>query len=397
MILWTNFLTLFLTAAPWLLFGYLLAALIKYLLPENFLARHLGDKRILTTVKAALIGAPLPLCSCGVLPAAMGLHRSGASKSATTAFLVATPETGVDSVAISYALLGPVMAVARPIAAIFSAILAGVLVGCEKLTGMTQPHISQIMGLSKEQSDMGAFSAIKSSSSYAHFNASGREASDCCSSPACQQTSQSSSSQDDCCKSDKTCHDSCCDLPVTNKWRNMANFAFNTLIGDTYRWLIFGLILAAVIQTFVPGSWLTHWGQGFPAMLVMALIGVPMYICATGSTPLAAGFLIAGVSPGAVLVFLLAGPATNIATLMLVRQELGGRVLICYLSGVIGGALIFGWGLDHLLGYFHWEAVPILSGDDPLLMSWPVILCGVLLAVLMIRSLLKDCRNMLSV
>lgn len=397
MTLWTNFLVLFLTAAPWLLFGYLFAALIKYLLPENFLARHLGDKRIITTVKAALIGAPLPLCSCGVLPAAMGLHRSGASKSATTAFLVATPETGVDSVAISYALLGPVMAIARPVAAIFSAILAGILVGCEKLTGMTKPHINQIVILSKEQTS-GHFSAIESPLLHEHLNISGVKVSSCCQSSVCQQTSQPSTSCDnECCGHDEVCHDDCCDSVITNKWRNMANFAFNTLISDTYRWLISGLILAAIIQTFVPSSWLTHWGQGFPAMLVMALIGVPMYICATGSTPLAAGFLIAGVSPGAVLVFLLAGPATNIATLMLVRQELGGRVLVSYLSGVIGGALIFGWGLDYLLDYFHWNAMPVLSIDDPFLMSWPVVLCGVLLALLMIKALWKDCRKILPV
>ncbi len=124
-----NFIELFLESAPWLLLGFSVAGLIKALVPADYLSRHLGGNSSWTTVKAALIGAPLPLCSCGVVPAALSLRKSGASKNATVAFLVSTPETGVDSVSVSYALLGPVMAIVRPIAAICSAIVAGSLVG----------------------------------------------------------------------------------------------------------------------------------------------------------------------------------------------------------------------------------------------------------------------------
>ncbi|WP_427977370.1 permease, partial [Agarivorans sp.] len=127
--LWNNLLALFLSAAPWLFIGFVIAATIKLGEPSRWLAKHLGNSKPSTTVKAALIGAPLPLCSCGVIPAAMGLRRAGASKSATTSFLIATPETGVDSLAVSYALLGPVMAIVRPIAAVVSAVVAGLLVG----------------------------------------------------------------------------------------------------------------------------------------------------------------------------------------------------------------------------------------------------------------------------
>ena len=131
MTLISNFIALFMESAPWLMLGLLVAGLMKSFIPEDLLARHLGKPGFSSTVKAALLGAPLPLCSCGVIPAAMGLRRSGASKSATTSFLISTPETGVDSISISYALLGPFMAVIRPVAAIFSAITAGVLVGRE--------------------------------------------------------------------------------------------------------------------------------------------------------------------------------------------------------------------------------------------------------------------------
>lgn len=124
-----NFIALFVESAPWLLFGFALAGLIKVFVPQQLLTRQLGGGGLWTTVKAAFIGAPLPLCSCGVVPTALGLRRSGASKNATVSFLVATPETGVDSVSVSYALLGPVMAIARPVTAICSAIVAGVLVG----------------------------------------------------------------------------------------------------------------------------------------------------------------------------------------------------------------------------------------------------------------------------
>ncbi len=101
LVLLTNFVTLFVESAPWLLLGFTLAGVIKALVPEDLLARQLGQPGLQSTVKAALLGAPLPLCSCGVIPAAVGLRRSGASKSATTAFLISTPETGVDSVSIS--------------------------------------------------------------------------------------------------------------------------------------------------------------------------------------------------------------------------------------------------------------------------------------------------------
>ena len=133
--LFSNFLELFIESAPWLLLGFAVAGVIKAWVPEDLLASQLGKPGLGSTVKAALIGAPLPLCSCGVIPAAMGLRRSGASKGATTAFLISTPETGVDSVSVSYALLGPFMALIRPIAAVSSAIAAGILVGRDQEIG----------------------------------------------------------------------------------------------------------------------------------------------------------------------------------------------------------------------------------------------------------------------
>ena len=147
-----NFVALFTESAPWLLLGLLIAGFMKWLVPMDLLKKHMGDNRFISIIKAALIGAPLPLCSCGVIPAAIGLRRSGASRSTTVSFLVATPETGVDSISVSYALLGPFFAIIRPFAAIFTAIYAGVMVKLFALTG-DKPASSENTELQEETTD----------------------------------------------------------------------------------------------------------------------------------------------------------------------------------------------------------------------------------------------------
>nr|WP_246611935.1 SO_0444 family Cu/Zn efflux transporter [Agarivorans aestuarii] len=342
MMLLNNFINLFLSAAPWLFLGFVIAASLKLGLPSRWLAKHLGNSKASTTVKAAFIGAPLPLCSCGVIPAAMGLRRAGASKSATTSFLIATPETGVDSVAVSYALLGPVMAVVRPIAAIVSAIVAGLLVG----KGEDEP-------------------------------ASATEVKSCCSGKnSCASEAKPSPAQSRA-------------KVNTKQWLH----SFVELVEDSYLWLVLGLVFAALIQTYLPESFMTRWGQGWITMVVMVLVGIPMYICATASTPIAAGLIIAGISPGAALVFMLAGPATNIATLMLVRQEMGMRALVAYLVGVVASAMAFGWGLDWAIAQWQWQVNPVEWQEHQLVTSWWVLSSSAVIAALMAVAGIKDARQ----
>jgi len=354
-----NFWQLFLLSAPWLMLGLLIAGLLNVYLPANFLNKHLGKEGFLTTVKAALIGAPMPLCSCGVIPAAIGLRRAGASKSATTAFLVSTPETGVDSVSVSYVLLGPFMSIIRPIAAICSAIVAGVLVGRDTDRLQTKPA---------------AGAQTKTS---------------CCAPKAAEPEVQTS-----CCASKMAgpkVQTSCCDKPnkaLQSQWQKVQqaiSFSCNKLLSDTMVWLMIGLFFAALVQTYVPESFLTQWGSGIVAMLVVILISIPMYICATASTPIAAGLLLSGVSPGAVLVFMLAGPATNIATLGVVANELGKRAVFAYLTGVIGVALIFGFLTDYLVTEFGFVVSPQLGEEHQVLPYWLSFICGVILIALILR------------
>ncbi|AUL73754.1 permease [Pseudoalteromonas sp. 13-15] len=354
-----NFWQLFLLSAPWLMLGLLIAGLLNVYLPANFLNKHLGKEGFLTTVKAALIGAPMPLCSCGVIPAAIGLRRAGASKSATTAFLVSTPETGVDSVSVSYVLLGPFMSIIRPIAAICSAIVAGVLVGRDTDRLQTKP----------------AAGAQTKTSCCASKTAEPEVQTSCCASKTAEPKVQTS----------------CCDKPnkaLQSQWQKVQqaiSFSCNKLLSDTMVWLMIGLFFAALVQTYVPESFLTQWGSGIVAMLVVILISIPMYICATASTPIAAGLLLSGVSPGAVLVFMLAGPATNIATLGVVANELGKRAVFAYLTGVIGVALIFGFLTDYLVTEFGFVVSPQLGEEHQVLPYWLSFICGVILIALILR------------
>ena len=333
--LFGNFLELFIESAPWLLLGFAVAGVIKAWVPEDLLASQLGKPGLGSSVKAALVGAPLPLCSCGVIPAAVGLRRSGASKNATTAFLISTPETGVDSVSVSYALLGPFMAVIRPVAAIASAIVAGVLVG--------RDQESQAPAADEETA--------------------------CCSSETTNESAQSA--------------------PWRQRLFAAWRFTFVDLLQDITKWLLIGLGCAALIKTFVPQEFLLQWGDGLLAFIVMAAIGVPMYICATASTPIAAGLLFSGVSPGAVLVFMLVGPATNIATVALVKRELGRRALYAYLGSVVGVGFAFGYLTNALAANLGLAFVAQPELAMAMTHSWLGYSAAALLALLMLRSMLS--------
>lgn len=331
----TQFWTLLIESAPWLLLGLLMAGLIKVFVPPQWVEKHLKNRNFSSVFKAAFIGAPLPLCSCGVIPAALGVRRAGASKGATTAFMVATPETGVDSVSLSYAMMGPIMAIARPVSAILSALVSGLLV-----TLMDNQD-----------------KAEKPSNS---------SCSSCCKNPESKDYQSDQSS-------------------LTQKFLKAIQFGSTDLLEDTAGWLLIGLLGAALITAYVPESFLLQWGNGMIAMIFMVLIGIPMYICATASTPLAAGLMLAGVSPGAALVFMLTGPATNIATLGVIGRELGKRSLFACLIGVIGTAVISGLVLDASISYFGWTVN--LAGEQAhhsTGFGWEM-MTAVLLVVLMVR------------
>lgn len=325
--LFNNIWLVFLDTAFWLLIGLLAAGFIKSFISEDTMKRWVGGRGIGAILRAALFGAPLPLCSCGVLPVAIGLRRAGASKEATVSFLISTPESSIDSVAVTYALMGPVMAVFRPLAALFNAVSTGLL-----MTLLPDD----------DAQDHAETPAAKTETS-------------CCAASAAALTEN----------------------PVEkssfNKFWQILSYAGAELLDDISKWMAAGIVLAGIMLTFIPPDWLAQWGGGVSAMLVMLVVGIPMYICAVASTPVAAGLLLAGVSPGAVLVFLLVGPATNIASFALLKNELGLKVTAMYLAGLSIFSLLMGLSLEWLLQAQQWQVSARLGEAHtmlPELVSW---------------------------
>ena len=357
-----NIWLVFLDTAFWLLIGLLAAGVIKSFISENTMQRWVGGRGIGAILRAALFGAPLPLCSCGVLPAAIGMRRAGASKEATVSFLISTPETSVDSVAVTYALMGPVMAIFRPLAALFNAVGTGLLT-----TLVADAPVTEKAGLAVAESCCSSKEEVKVESMRSS-----------CGSAKTETMAVS------CCSENKT-------LPATdkpNKLLQVLGYAGAELLDDISKWMTIGIVLAGVMLTFIPPDWLAQWGGGLTAMLVMLVVGVPMYICAVASTPVAAGLLVAGVSPGAVLVFLLVGPATNIASFALLKQELGLKVTAMYLFGLSVLSLMMGLTLEWLLRSQQWQIEASLGDAHamlPGLVSWASAFILIFLAIKPLR------------
>ncbi len=285
----------------YILIGFFVAGLLHAFMPTQVIARHLGQDNPRSVILAALFGAPIPLCSCGVLPAAAALRKKGASRSSLMSFLVSTPETGVDSIAITYGLLGPIMAVVRPIVAIVTAIAAG---------------MASIFWPGEE----------------------GEDPPDTLEAPP---------------NHDHSAEDACDDATQDPSWRARADsvlrYGFSTLLDEIAFWLIVGVVLTGVLSALLPDDFFSGvlgWDGGILPMLAMVVAGVPLYLCASASTPVAAALIAKGLSPGAALVFLLVGPATNAATIAVVGQLLGPWRLRIYLTSIIGVSLAAGLLLD---------------------------------------------------
>ena len=278
--------------APYLLFGFCMAGVLSVLISPEIVERHLGGTQAGSVIRASLFGVPLPLCSCSVIPVTVSLRRHGAGRGATMAFLLSTPQTGVDSIMVTYALLGPVLAVFRPLAAFITGILGGLTAN---LLHNGSPE------------------------------AEGKQT---------------------------TCHEPCCcESPrPQNRLRLAFTHGFVTLPRDVGKSMLVGVAIAAAISAFIPEDLLAEYlGGGLLSMLAMMLFGIPVYVCATASVPIAAALIAKGVSPGAALVFLMTGPATNAAGIAAVWKTMGSRTAIIYLATTAVSALAAGVLLDRFL------------------------------------------------
>lgn len=316
--------------SPYILLGFLIGGILHVFVPERTLLRHLSGNGMGTVVKAAAVGIPLPLCSCGVLPTAVSLKRQGASNAATTSFLIATPQTGVDSIMATYSLLGPAFAITRPIAALVCAFFGGMAVG--------------------------KFDDDKTSDTKAAINAT---------------IVQSS--------------------PFYKKIFGSVRYGFVDMIDSIGKWLVIGLVVATLITVFVPDSWFVGLRQ-YPlaAMLLVVLIAVPMYVCATGSIPIALSLMMKGLTPGVAFVLLMAGPAANFASLIILKRTMGKRTTVIYVASVTLTALLFGVIIDYLLpaNWFIPESVST-TGTCHTEMGLFETLCSIFLIILILSSFVR--------
>jgi len=329
-------------ASIYILFGLLVGGMLKMFLSPAYVAAHLGSGRFSSVFKAALLGIPIPLCSCGVLPAATSLKKQGANNGATTAFLISTPESGVDSISITWALLDPIMTIARPVSAFISAFAAG----CAEN----------------------------------FFNPPGKT----------QQASP-----------DLSCPiDNCCDgidCPVDEhkhhhslfeKMKIGTRYAATDLWADLAGWFFVGILLAGFITVLIPDAVIARYlGGGLSSMLLMLTFGIPLYICATASTPIAAAFIIKGVSPGTALVFLLVGPATNITSLSVLIGLLGKRATALYLASIAVISVLCGLAVDFIYLSLGISAVAAVGQAAEILPVWLMTSATLLLLVLSVRPL----------
>ena len=327
-----------LASAPWLLIGFFISGLLHVFLPTSSIQKHLGKPGLGSILKASAFGVPLPLCSCSVIPVALSLRRAGASRGATASFFVSTPEIGVDSFLLSYGLLGPFLAVARVIVSFISAVLVGIGI--------------DLFG----ERDSETINKEKNVASCCHNN------------PAQILPNKSKS--------------------VLGLTREVIDYGFFEAIADIARPLTLGFIIAGLISSAFPESFFNSLQvSSLLSMLIVLLISLPMYICATSSTPLAAALLLKGLDPGSVLVLMLAGPATNIATILVLKQELGTRSLAIYLSVLIIVTFLAGAVLNYLYTPGSSWGIPQLGHEHHQTVA--SMMSAVLFIALLVTQLLK--------
>ena len=324
--------------SPYLLLGFTLAGLMHAFVPRAMYSRYLSGNNFRSVLSAAILGIPLPLCSCGVIPTAMSLRKDGASKGATISFLIATPQTGVDSIIATYSLMGLPFALLRPLAALVTALFGGALAN----------HVGKN-----------------------------------------DNTEKADASEQCCCANEEK-------TTFSKKIRTAANYAYVEMMQDIGRWLVLGLVVAGLITVFVPDSFFSLFAdKPFASMLMVLLFAIPMYLCATGSIPIAVALMLKGLSPGTALVLLMAGPAVNVASLLVIGKVMGRKSLFTYLFSIISCAILFGLSIDYLLPR-EWFTMPLAhihSCHSCSELSYFNTLCTIVLAILLLNAFIMRYRK----
>lgn len=343
--------------SPYLLLGFLLAGLMHAFIPGRYYTRYLSKPTLGSVINAAIFGIPLPLCSCGVIPTAMSLRKEGASRGAVTSFLIATPQTGIDSIIATFSLMGVPFAVIRPIAALITAVLGGWMVNTFVSLRDRRAH--------REMAEGTIVKTEETETCTCHCHCHENKAESCCpegdsddhhhhhhhSGEHHHHSSHHRHSSHHHHSSSASCH--CHDRKIPNtiggKIVEALRYAFLDMMSDIGKWLVIGLVVAGLITIYVPDEVFTIFKDNTMASMILVLIiSIPMYLCATGSIPIAVVLMLKGLTPGAALVLLMAGPACNMASILVIRKGLGFRTLVIYILSIVIGAVFFGCLIDWL-------------------------------------------------
>jgi uncharacterized membrane protein YraQ (UPF0718 family)/copper chaperone CopZ len=324
-----TFINMLCQMAPYLLLGFMMAGVLHVFVPANFFERHLAKENFKSVLLAALIGVPLPLCSCGVIPTAISLRKDGASRGATVSFMISTPQIGVDSIIATYSMMGLPFAIVRPLAALLTSIAGGAVT-----TWFSKDEIVVRQNCSCETKEN-----------------------------------------------------------TRNRFVMFLKYSFIDLVQNIGKWLVIGLMIGTLITILVPDSFFTDLNlPSIVTMLIVLLIAIPMYVCSTGSIPIAAALMLKGLSPGAALVLLIAGPGVSVASLLVVGKSLGKKQLLFYLGSIILGSMICGLFVDNFLPR-EWFAITSLcetsghcASHAGVSASWFEIVSGIFLVLLLINA-----------
>lgn len=368
-----NFIDMFISMSFYIVLGLLCVGVLNTYVDKEKILKHLGENKFSSVVKASVIGVPLPLCSCGVVPTAVELKKSGASNGAVTSFLISTPQTGIDSMLATYSMMGMLMAIFRPIAAFASGIIGGGIVNL--LAKHDAMNLEQLEVSSCCSSTHGEDSCCTSEPVV--------ETSCCCGQEPVVETS--------CCSSQPETQSSCCgtgnDRKSDNKFFQVFKYAFGKFLDDIAVHFLVGMFIATIISTFLPVDFFVNIGldKGVLAMLAVVLVGLPMYICSTASIPIALSLVAKGLSYGSAFTFLFTGPVTNIASLLVLGKVLGKKITAMYIGAVVVCSIFFGLVLDFILETFSLEISGMLACHTDHHSPFSS-LVAVIFAVLVIRS-----------
>jgi uncharacterized membrane protein YraQ (UPF0718 family)/copper chaperone CopZ len=342
--------------APYMMLGLIFVGLLNLFFNKDLIIKHIGKNNFMSVFKAALFGIPLPLCSCGVVPSAVYMSKNGASKGSVVSFLIATPQTGIDSIIATYGMLGWIFAIFRPFAALIMGIVGGTVVRFLKLEKSNSKYVGDASNLNDKINSSNAFALAKNDE----------------------------------------CNDNCSTIIKTksSKSKQFFQYSFVEFLDDISFQFIIGLFISGLIAFMIPDNFFQESAinNGIAGMLLMILVGVPMYVCATASIPIAVTLMMKGFSPGVAFVFLAVGPATNAASFTIIMNTLGKKIAIVYVLMISITAILFGLLLDLIINTFNINIHTMMShshnheGMIPIELQW---LTSVIFFILLLASLYR--------